>query len=269
MLKIIVCVKQVPGTTEVALDPETGVMMRSGVNSKLNPYDLYALEQALLLRDELGGKVITLTMGPEQAKEALLETLAMGADEAVLLSDRRLGGADVLATSRALAEGIKLIGDYDLIFCGKQTTDGDTAQVGPALAEHLGLPHVANVYALENFDAQEKRLELKAFQDEFRVRYAAKLPLLIAVDGAINTPRLPSYRRYRELEKRATEDLIPTYTVDDFEEQDEGVYGLKGSPTQVVRIFTPRHEKEQNIWEGDDKDLGKKLFEILDDAKQL
>ena len=138
VMNIIVCVKQVPGTSQVEVDPVTGVLKRDGVDSKLNPYDLFALEAALKIKDEFGGKITALSMGPNQAIPSLLETVYMGTDAGVLLSDRKFAGADVQATSYAISEGVKKIGDYDLIICGKQTTDGDTAQVGPEMAEKLG-----------------------------------------------------------------------------------------------------------------------------------
>ena len=141
-MKILVCVKQVPGSNNVEVDPVTGVLKRSGIPSKINPYDLYALETALTLAERFGGTVHTLTMGPPQAKEMLQECLAMGADDAVLLSDRALGGSDTWATSYIIAEAIKIVGDYDIIFCGRQAIDGDTAQVGPQIAEKLGIPQI-------------------------------------------------------------------------------------------------------------------------------
>ena len=144
-MNLIVCVKQVPGTNKVEVDPVTGVLKRDGIDSKLNPHDLFALETAFTIAEKTDGCVKTLSMGPPQAKDALLETLWMGASESALLSDRKFGGADVAATSNALALGVKQMGDYDIIICGKQTTDGDTAQVGPELAERLGIEHVANV----------------------------------------------------------------------------------------------------------------------------
>ena len=144
-MKILVCIKQVPGTSNVEVDEKTGVLKRDGVESKMNPFDLYAIEQALCLREEYGGKVDVITMGPPQAKSVLLEAVYMGADNGGLISDRKFAGADVVATSYTLSQGIRKMGEYDLILCGKQTTDGDTAQVGPETAEFLGMDHMANV----------------------------------------------------------------------------------------------------------------------------
>lgn len=148
-MNIFVCIKQVPGTNKVDIDPVTGTLKRGGVDSKMNPYDLYALETALRLRERCGGKVSVVSMGPPQAETVIREAYAMGADEGVLLSDRRFGGADVLATSYALSQGVRRLGEFDLLLCGKQTTDGDTAQVGPELAEWLGIPSVSNVRKID------------------------------------------------------------------------------------------------------------------------
>ena len=144
-MKIIVCIKQVPGSSEVQIDPVTGNLIRDGKNAKMNPYDLFNLETALRIREEKGGTIKAITMGPPQAKAVLNEALWMGADDAMLLTDRKFGGADVVATSYTLSQGIRRLGEFDLIICGKQTTDGDTAQVGPEIAECLGIPHVAYV----------------------------------------------------------------------------------------------------------------------------
>ena len=142
-MKIIVCMKQVPAGTKVDIDPETGAMKRMSGDTRTNPYDLFALETAISLREKLGGTVTVLTMGPPQAETMMRDAYACGADDAVILSDRKFAGADVLATSYALAQGIQVIGGADLIICGRQTTDGDTAQVGPSIAEHLTIPHAA------------------------------------------------------------------------------------------------------------------------------
>ena len=148
-MNIFVCVKQVPATSKVEVDPVTGVLKREGVKSRMNPYDLYALETALRLKEKHGGTVTVGTMGPVQAQAIIREAYMMGADRGYVFSDRRLGGADVLATSYTLSQAIRSVGDFDLIICGKQTTDGDTAQVGPSIAEHMGIPHAAWVSAIK------------------------------------------------------------------------------------------------------------------------
>ena len=147
-MEILTCIKQVPGTTSVEVDETTGVLKRDGVDSKMNPYDLYALETALRIKEDKKANLKVLSMGPPQAKKVIEESFMMGADEGALISDRRFGGADVLATSYTISQGIKKMGKVDLIICGKQTTDGDTAQVGPEVAEFLDIPHVTNVTKL-------------------------------------------------------------------------------------------------------------------------
>ena len=162
-MKIIVCIKQVPGTTAVEVDEKSGVLKRDGVESKMNPYDLYAIEQALLLKEQYGGTVDVISMGPGQARAVLKEAIYMGADRAFLVSDRRFGGADVVATSYTLSQGIEKAGNYDLIICGKQTTDGDTAQVGPEMAEFMGIKHIANV--LNVLEKREDSLLIRENQE--------------------------------------------------------------------------------------------------------
>lgn len=190
-MKILVCMKQVPAGTKVDIDPETGAMKRLSGETRTNPYDLFALEAALQLREKVGGSVTVLTMGPPQAEEMMRDAYTMGADDAIILSDRKFAGADVLATSYALSQGITAIGDVDLIICGKQTTDGDTAQVGPAIAEHLGIPHAA--WVSEIVDADSESIQVK--QDLVSVSQTSKIPYpcLITVDKDMCVPRLPSY----------------------------------------------------------------------------
>lgn len=259
-MKIIVCIKQVPGTTNVNVDPVTGTLIRDGASSKTNPYDLYALEAALKLKNELGGKVSVLSMGPPSALEVLREAIYMGSDEGVLISDRKFGGADVLATSYTLCSGIKAIKDYDVIITGKQTTDGDTAQVGSELAEHLNLPHVTNVK--EIFDDGEYIKYISNLDNKI-VTGRIKKPCLICMDGDINTPRLPSFKRKKEFGD--CKDLIKIITFNDVEDKDETHYGLKGSPTQVERIFEPDKRSEKEII--NEGNLSQKVFGIIKNRK--
>ena len=171
-MKIIVCMKQVPAGTKVDIDPETGAMKRMSGDTRTNPYDLFALETAISLREKLGGTVTVLTMGPPQAETMMRDAYACGADDAVILSDRKFAGADVLATSYALAQGIQVIGGADLIICGRQTTDGDTAQVGPSIAEHLAIPHAA--WVAEVTDVTESSITVR--QDLVSVSQVSELP---------------------------------------------------------------------------------------------
>lgn len=232
-MKIIVCMKQVPATSQVEIDPDTGAMKRLSANTRTNPFDLFALETALQLREQVGGTVTVLTMGPPSAEVMMKDAFTMGADEAVILSDRIFAGADVLATSYTLAQGISVLGGADLILCGRQTTDGDTAQVGPAIAEHLGLPHCA--WVSEIIAATEEKITLK--QELGSVTQVSEMhyPCLVTVDKDMCVPRLPSYRL-----KKATADKKPrVLTYEDLPDRRQDRYGLAGSPTQVARMFPP------------------------------
>lgn len=260
-MKIIVCVKQVPGTSQVEVDPVTGVLKRDGVESKLNPYDLFALETAFQIKERIGAVVRTVSMGPPQAIPTLLETVYMGADEAYLLSDRKFAGADVHATSYAIKSGINKIGNYDLIICGKQTTDGDTAQVGPEIAEMLGIEHVTNVLSVDNIEYDHITVTFNL--DDCLQTQEMKLPCLITVEKDAYTPRLPSYKR----KKYTNEDIVKVFSSADFENLDESRLGLKGSPTQVERIFPPEKNTDKQIFEGDGATLSEKLAEILKSGK--
>ena len=259
-MNIIVCIKQVPGTNHVNVDPVTGTLIRDGVAAKMNPYDLNALELGLKLIEENGGSLKVITMGPPAAKEVIKEAIYMGAESGVLISDRKFGGADVLATSYTLCSGIKAIGDYDLILTGKQTTDGDTAQVGSELAEHLNLPHAANV---KSVTLVNEKLKYVSNLDNKVVTATITMPCLLCVDNDVNTPRLPSYKR--KVEHKECDELIKVITFNDVDDKDETHYGLKGSATQVERIFEPEKRKDKEIFT--DGDLSEKVFEILKEKK--
>ena len=262
-MKITVCIKQVPGTSQVEIDPETGVLKRDGVESKMNPFDLYALETALRLKQQYGGELTVISMGPPQAQTVIREAFMMGADRGFLLSDRRFGGADVLATSYTLSQGIRAAGLFDLVICGKQTTDGDTAQVGAELAELLGIPHVTNVCEIRGADAAS----LTVTQDLPLHRLTARiaLPCLITVEKNIFEPRLPSYKLMRATAERE----IRVLTLDDLADRDPAHYGLNGSPTQVKRIFPPEKSDRQERWSGPPEELADRLSGFLADHKFL
>lgn len=263
-MNIIVCIKQVPGTAQVEIDEKTGVLKRDGVAAKMNPFDLFALESAMRLKEQYGGRISVLTMGPPQAEKVLREAFMMGADDAYLLSDRRFGGADVLATSYTLSQGIRKIGAWDLILCGKQTTDGDTAQVGAELAEFLGIPHLTNVTKFLGMK-EEGRLDVEAEIPLHVVDVRMTLPCLLTVEKGIFEPRLPSFRR-----KLATADRkITCFTLDDLPDRDESHYGLNGSPTQVQRIFPPEVKTEKETWTGDGETLAGKLCAFLEEKRFL
>lgn len=260
-MEILVCIKQVPGTSKVEVDPVTGVLKRDGVDSKMNPYDLFALETALKIKEEQGGVIKVISMGPPQAKDVIREAYMMGADEGTLVSDRKFAGADVLATAYTLSQGVRKMGDFDLILCGKQTTDGDTAQVGPEMAEYLGVPHIANVLGI--IEIKEKSMVLEMDMEHAVEIVEIQLPCLLTVDKDIYQPRLPSYKR-----KLATKDReIKIVSFNDFEDKDEKKYGLNGSPTQVERIFPPSVNNDREKWAGNGKELSLKIATKLKELK--
>lgn len=245
VLRIFVCLKQVPATSKVEVDETTGVLKRTGVVSKMNPYDLYALETALRIKESSGAEISVGTMGPPQAEAIIREAFMMGADHGYVFSDRRLGGADVLATSYTLSQAIQSIGDFDLILCGQQTTDGDTAQVGPAIAEYLGIPHAAWVSRLtlqgDGVDAEQQ------LQDVIETVHMS-FPCLVTVQQDICMPRLPSMVRARETRDRE----IPILTLDQFPDRNPDHYGLSGSATNVERIFPPENKVSHEVWSDGD-----------------
>lgn len=260
-MNILVCIKQVPETNKVEVDPVTGVLKRNGVDSKMNPYDLYAIETALRVREKTGGTITVITMGPPQAAGVIREAFAMGADEGVLISDRKFGGADVLATSYTLAQGIKKTGDFELILCGKQTTDGDTAQVGPEVSEWLNIPSVSNVCKIIDIEENSISVEMD-MTDDIEIA-KVEYPCLLAVDKDIFMPRLPSYTR-----KINTKDKqITVMSLDDMEDKDEKHYGLNGSPTQVQHIFPPSVNAHREMWAGSNSELTTQLLNKLKEMK--
>ncbi len=262
-MNIIVCIKQVPASSNVKIDPVTGVLIRDGRNTKMNPYDLYALETALKIKDMNNATVKTITMGPPPASQVLHEALWMGCDEGTIISDRKFGGADVVATSYTIGQGIKTLGDYDLIICGKQTTDGDTAQVGPEMADVLGIPHVC--YVDKIIEVKEKSIVVRVNLDKTYEEVEVQYPCLITVDKGIYTPRLPSYKR-----SVAFKDYqVNMITFADVKDQDEAHYGLKGSPTQVEKMFNPDRNDNKVVLKGDANSLAKQLFDVLKDNKYL
>jgi electron transfer flavoprotein beta subunit len=260
-MNIIVLIKQVPLSSDIGIDEETGVILRESGSTKMNPYDLYALETALRIREKAGGKITVLTMGPPQAEQVVREAYMMGADYGYLLTDRAFAGSDVLATSFALSQALTHIGIGDLIICGKQTTDGDTAQVGVECSEFLGIPCITNVKRIIDIqpDAVTIESDMGMTIEHARITY----PCLIAVDKDIYQPRLPSYRK-----KKATA-LLPVekITLKDLKDQNTTRYGLTGSPTQVIKIFPPSRTSTHEIWEGEH--LGRRLFALLRDEKHL
>lgn len=263
-MKIITCIKQVPASSNVQVDPKTGVLIRDGNNVKMNPFDLYALETAFQIKSLSKDSIVhSITMGPPSANNVLNEALHMGADEATLISDRRFAGADVLATSYTLSQLVTHIANYDLIICGKQTTDGDTAQVGPEMAEFLNIPHVP--YVKEIIEVKEKSIILRSAYDNYDEVVEVFYPCLITVEKDANVPRLPSYLRKVEFKNYH----IKMVSLKDLKDQNPDNYGLTGSPTQVDEIFPPVKRTEAIVMKGNKEKLAKDMFKILKESRFL
>ncbi|KYZ74760.1 electron transfer flavoprotein subunit beta [Anaerosporomusa subterranea] len=261
-MDLLVCVKQVPDTTEVKIDPQTNTLIRQGVPSIVNPFDRNAVEAALQLKEKHGGKVTVISMGPPQAKDALKECLAMGADDAYLVSDRAFGGADTLATSYTLAAAIRKLGKFDMILCGKQAIDGDTAQVGPEIAEYLDIAQVTYV-AKVAVHGDSVRVE-REHEEGYEI-IETKLPVLLTVVRSINEPRFPTVKGTMKANRKE----IPVIAVGDVD-VDSDRLGLNGSPTQVRRIFTPQQRTQGEIIQADSiREAVQALFSKLSDAKIL
>ena len=255
-MNIIVCVKQVPLTTKVKLNQSTNTIIREGIENVINPFDAYAIEEAIRLKERLGGKVIVISMGILSVKEVLRDALALGADEAILLSDRRFAGADTLATAYTLAKAIQKIGDYQLIICGKQATDGDTAQVGPALAEQLSIPHTTYVNKIELVN--DRVIHCRKLIDEGFEKVELDLPALITVVKEINVPRLFSIAGFR----RARNKEILLWNAENIEAVEKNT-GLSGSPTQVKKTYVPVHLVQTEYIKGTVPEQARELAKCL------
>lgn len=260
-MNIVVCIKQVPDTAEVRINPETGTLIREGVPSIINPFDLHAIEAGLFLKEKTGGKVTVLTMGPPQAETALREAIAMGADEGVLLSDRAFAGSDTWATSFTLSKAIAKLG-ADIILCGKQAIDGDTAQVGPETAEFLNIPHISYVRKIE--DVANGSIRVQRLMDEGYDIVESVLPVLLTVVRELNEPRLPSLKGKMAAKKA----VIQTWGQVDIM-ADANDLGLKGSPTQVKNIFSPEARSDRKILQGTPEEQVDALLQELRGIKCL
>lgn len=260
-MNIVVCIKQVPDTAEVRINPETGTLIREGVPSIINPFDMHALEAALQLREKAGGKVTAITMGPPQAEGAIREAIAMGVDDGVLLTDRAFAGSDTWATSHTLAKAMEKLSP-DVIICGKQAIDGDTAQVGPEVAEFLNIPHVAYVRRIE--DAAEGSIRVQRLMDEGYDVVESSLPVLLTVVKELNEPRFPSLKG----KMRAKKAEIARWTASDIG-ADEKDTGLKGSPTQVKNIFAPEAKKDREMLGGSPEEQADAILAKLKELKCL
>ncbi len=241
-MRIIVCIKQVPDTAEVRINPETGTLIREGVPGIINPLDMHAIEAGLQLKEKTAGKVTVISMGPPQAESALREAIAMGADEAVLISDKVFAGSDTWATSYALSMSIKKIGAYIRI-CGKQAIDGDTAQVGPETAEFLNIPHISYVRKIEGIEKDS--IKVQRLMDEGYDVIESSLPVLITVIKELNEPRLPSLKGKMAAKKA----VIQKWSAPDIGVSENDA-GIKGSPTQVKNVFTPQARTDRKMLEG-------------------
>jgi electron transfer flavoprotein beta subunit len=255
-MRIIVPIKQVPNTNDVRIDPKTGTLIREGVESIVNPEDLNAVEAALSLRDKFGGQVVVVSMGPPQTEEAMREVLAMGVDEAYLLTDRALAGADTLATAYSLSRAIRKIGEFDLVICGRQAIDGDTAQVGPQLAEFLKLPQITYVRKLDVED--NSVLAERVLENGYEI-VKAPLPALLTVTKEMNRPRYPTMSGIR-LSFREKE--IHWWKAEDFDAEPWRI-GLEGSPTWVKTTFSPPPKAPGQILKGTAKEIGRDVVHRL------
>ncbi len=260
-MKIVVCIKQVPDTAEVRINPETGTLIREGVPSIINPFDMHAIEAGLQIREKIGGKITVLTMGPPQAETALRDAISMGAADAILLSDRVFAGSDTWATSFTLSKAIEKLG-ADIIICGKQAIDGDTAQVGPETAEFLNIPHISYVREIE--DVSQNGIRVQRLMDEGYDIIESSLPVLMTVVKELNEPRLPSLKgkmaaKKAVIKKWGQPDILA----------DENDLGLKGSPTQVKNIFTPEARSGRKMLEGKPEEQVDALIQELRGIKCL
>jgi len=253
-MRVIVCIKQVPETTDVSINPETNTLVRDGVDSIINPFDMYAIEEAIRLKEKFSAETYVISMGPPQAEAALREALSMGIDQAVHLSDRAYAGSDTWSTSLILAKAIEKLGDFDLVLCGKQASDGDTAQVGPGIATHIDLPQATYVRKIDAVDQKKKTIQVERLLEEGIEKIELDLPALLTVVKEINDPRLPSLRGKMKAKKQE----IPVWTHDQLGLKEEEI-GLSGSPTQVVKIFTPPPREQGKVFEGEPEDAVKQL----------
>ena len=259
-MNIVVCIKQVPGTTQVRINPETGTLIRDGVEAVVNPFDEYAIEEALRIREKAGGVVKVITMGPPQAEIALRSTIAMGVDEGILITDMKFAGSDTWATSYTLSCAIKSLENTDLIICGKQAIDGDTAQVGPGVAEMLDIPFVAWVRKVEEITGSTIRVE-RMMEEGYDI-VEMPLPCLITVVKEINTPRMASLKgKMRSKKAEITKLDATSFPVD------EDRIGLTGSPTQVLRSFVPEKKSGGEKISGEVPDLVAKIKSTILDLE--
>ena len=261
-MNVVVCLKQVPGTTDVKIDPQTNNLIRQGIKNIMNPLDTYALEEGIRIKEQYGGKVMVISMGPPQAEEMLKEAISLGADEAILLSDSAFAGADTWATAYTLTRAINKLEQYDIIICGRQTLDGDTGQVGPELAEMLGIPFVAYVSQIEEIADGQMRVH-RMIEDGHEI-IQTPIPALITVVKEINVPRLPSLRGIT----RSQSATIPVWTAQELG-VDPSRVGLAGSFTRVIKVFSPQRACQAEIFQGELESQVERLVGKLKDARLI
>lgn len=256
-MNVVVCIKQVPDTTEVKINPETNTLVREGVESIINPFDMYAIEEAIRIKERYGGSTTVISMGPPQTEDALRESIAMGIDKAILISDKAFAGSDTWATSYVLAQAIKKIDNFDLVLCGKQASDGDTAQVGPGISTHLNIPQSTYVKKIEQIEEGSKIRVERMVEEGFQI-IELPLPALLTVVKEINEPRLPSLKGKMKAKKID----IPVWGKQNLDIEENKV-GLEGSPTQVIKIFTPPPRQKGKILKGETEHVVKELVREL------
>ncbi len=256
-MKIIVPIKQVPETSNVKMDEETGTMIREGVESIINPLDLYAIEEAIRLKEQFCSEVTVISMGPGKAIEAIKEAIAMGCDKGILLSDKKFAGSDTWVTSYVLSQSIKKIGNFDLVLCGERATDGDTAQVGPGIASFLDLP--VSTFTSEIVRVEKDSIRVKRLVEGGYELLDMKLPAVLTVVKEISNPRLPTLKG----KLKAKEMKIPIWGPENIDAQNECL-GLKGSPTRVVKIFSQKISRQgEKFIVKDEDDLSKAIDKIM------
>lgn len=262
-MKIAVCMKQVPAYQEGDMDEKTGRLIRSGLESVVNVYDLAALETALVIKERTNAEITVFTMGPKKAEQVIREAYALGAEKGYLICDEAFGGADVLATSYTLMQALQQKGPYDLIICGKQTTDGDTAQVGGALARWLGIFHMNGVTELAHISEEEITFRCQTDYETLTIKKS--FPCLLAVERSIYIPRMPSLKLKMEGRKKS----VPVIRLSDLADGEKGHYGLAGSATKVKKIFPPYRTRKQEIKEMDGEDAALYIENILKDRSKV
>ncbi len=256
---IVVLIKQVPNTNEIKIDPKTGTLIREGIPSIMNPDDKHALEEALVLKDKTEAQIAVLTMEPAQAENILIEALGMGADKAIHLADRLFAGSDTLATSYALMSAIKKLGQVDIVFAGRDAIDGDTAQVGPQIAEQLGIPQITY---LKNLEIQREKLVAKKATEDGFLEVEVTPPVLLTAIKELNKPRYPNVKAIFEAFNREEGKEITKWEARDLE-VDPTRLKLKGSPTQVFKSFSPIVKRSSEMMTGDSKEVATKIKDRL------